>query len=267
MITDSFIFLEKVGDKVEQNIWSSGISNWDSFLRAKSIKGMSMHRKLYYNRKILNARKALYSFNSGYFLDLIPQSEMWRLYNFFKEDAVFLDIETTGLGKENDITVVGLYDGISTKIMIKGINLDFNALKKELQKYKLIVTFNGASFDLPFIEKTCPGLLPNIPNFDVKSITGRLGLKGGLKEIEKTLGIKRTHAIEKFYGGDALTLWRMYRATGDDYYLNLLVDYNEHDIINLKILAEHCVKKMKELLNGNLGAKALPRHACLEYDP
>src|SRR3989338_6050674 len=247
MIAQSFIFLERVGDKIEKNIWRNGIYDWHSFINRKHIKGLSRHRKLYYDRKILNARKALYNFDSNYFIDLLPQSEMWRLYNFFREDAVFLDIETTGLSKNNDdITVFGLYDGINTKIMIKGINLDYNALKKELQKYKLIVTFNGASFDLPFIEKRYPNLLPKVPNFDVRSITDRLGLTGGLKNIEKTLGIKRNPIIEKFYGGDALTLWRMYRATGDDYYLNLLVEYNEYDIMNLKIVAEHCVKKMKE---------------------
>ena len=252
MITQSFIFLERIGGKLEQNIWRNGIHNWDNFLKRKNIKGLSRHRKLYYDRKILNARKALYNFDSGYFLGLLPQSEMWRLYNFFKEDAVFLDIETTGLSKNNDdITVFGLYDGINTKIMIKGINFDYGELKKELQKYKLIVTFNGASFDLPFIEKRYPGLIPKIPNFDVRSLADKLGLNGGLKKIEKTLGIDRSQIVDKFYGGDALTLWRMYRATGDEYYLNLLVEYNEYDIINLKIVAEHCVKKMKEKVLSN----------------
>ena len=209
MIASTFLFLERIGDKLEQNIWRNGVYNWDSFLKRSSIKGLSRRRKLYYDRKILNARKALYNFDSGYFIDLLPQSEMWRLYDFFKEDAVFLDIETTGLDSaSSDITVFGLYDGINTKIMIKGINLDFSSLKKELQKYKLIVTFNGASFDLPFIEKIYPNLLPKIPNFDVKSVTDRLSLKGGLKQIEKSLGIKRSNIVDKFYGGDALTLWR-----------------------------------------------------------
>jgi len=253
MITNSFIFLERIGNKLEQNIWKNGIDNWENFLERNKIKGLSKHRKLYYDRKILNARKALYNFDSSYFLDLLPTSEMWRLYDFFREDAVFLDIETTGLSKnENDITVFGLYDGINTKIMIKGINFDCNELKKELQKYKLIVTFNGASFDIPFIEKIYPNLLPKIPNFDVKSATDKLNLKGGLKNIEKILGIKRTPIVEKFYGGDALTLWKMYRATGDEHYLNLLVEYNEFDVINLKIVAEHCVNKMKEkIINEN----------------
>lgn len=269
MLTNTFLFLERIGDKLEKNIWKNGIPDWDNFLRRKNINGLSRHRKLYYDRKILNARKALYNFDSSYFLKLLPQSEMWRLYNFFKEDAVFLDIETTGLSnKNNDITVFGLYDGISTKIMIKGINLNYNILKNEFKKYKLIVTFNGASFDLPFIKKTYPDLLPKIPNFDVKSIADKLGLKGGLKNIEKNLGIERSAVVDKFHGGDALTLWRMYRATGDDHYLNLLVDYNEYDIINLKIVAEKCVKMMKEILfNNNFRANALPWHASLKNNP
>jgi len=247
MITNSFIFLERVGEKLERNIWKDNVHDWNDFLKAGKIKGFSKHRKLYYDRKILTARKALYNFDSSYFLDLLPQSEIWRLYDFFKEDAVFLDIETTGLSKLNDdITVFGLYDGLNTKVMIKGINLNFNLLKSELQKYKLIVTFNGASFDLPFIEKRYSNVIPKVPNFDVKSLTDKLGLKGGLKKIEKVLGIKRTHIVENLYGGDALTLWKMYRATGDEYYLNLLVEYNEFDLINLKIVAEHCIKRMKE---------------------
>ena len=115
-----------------------------------------------------------------------------------------------------------------------------------MEKYKLIVTFNGSSFDIPFINKCYPGLLPKIPNFDIKSVTDRLNLKGGLKEIEKKLGIKRNKIIEKFYGGDALMLWKMYRATGDDYYLKLLVEYNEEDIINLKTIADYCVEKLNK---------------------
>src|SRR3989338_8475650 len=213
MIRNSFIFLERVGNKLEKNIWSNGISDWDSFLKKESINGLSKPRKLYYDRKLMEARKHLFDANSSYFLDILPQSQNWRLYDFFKEDAVFLDIETTGLSKmHDDITVFGLYDGLNTKTMIKGINMDYGGLKKELQKYKLIVTFNGASFDLPFIEKRYPNLLPKVPNFDVRSVTDRLGLKGGLKNIEKLLGIKRNPIIDRFYGGDALALWRMYRA-------------------------------------------------------
>jgi len=137
--------------------------------------------------------------------------------------------------------MIGLFDGINTKIMIRGINLDINFLKKELKNYKLIVTFNGSSFDLPFLKKRYPDLIPNIPHVDLKTVCQRSDLKGGLKQIEKKFNIKRNKIIEEMYNGDPFTLWRMYRATGDDYYLNLLVEYNEEDVINLKIIADKII--------------------------
>lgn len=246
MIQNSFIFLEGIGKKLEKSIWKQGIKDWDFFVKKDKIKGISKSRKLYYDGQLLKAKKFLYSFDSSYFSRIMPQNEMWRLYDFFKEDAVFLDIEVDSIDINGDITVFGLYDGIVTKTMIKGINLNYNFLKKELQKYKLIVTFNGSSFDLPFIKKRYADLLPDIAHFDVKSVTKKVGLEGGLKQIEKALGIKRENRIvEELYNGDPLTLWKMFRATGDDYYLNLLVEYNEEDVINLKKIAEYSIDKIK----------------------
>ena len=155
-------------------------------------------------------------------------------------------LDTSGIGRFDTITVIGLFDGIDTKTMIKGINLDFSCIARELKRYKIIVTYNGAAFDIPFIRKRHPGLLPDIPHFDLKPACDRIGLTGGLKEIEKKMGIKRNSIIEKMHGGDAATLWRMHRATGDEYYLRLLVEYNEEDVINLKTIAEHVVEKLKE---------------------
>jgi uncharacterized protein YprB with RNaseH-like and TPR domain len=47
------------------------------------------------------------------------------------------------------------------------------------------------------------------------------------------------------YGGDAIKLWRIFRASGDEYYLNLLVEYNEEDVINLKKISDYVIKKLK----------------------
>ena len=250
MIEQSFIFLDKVSNKTEQNLWEQGINSWDSFIDAKKVKGISKARKGYYDRQLIKAKSALYAFDSSYFFKL-PQSEMWRLYGFFKNECVFLDIETSGMYEKDDITVIGLYDGLETKTMIKGINMDFYELKKELMKYKLIVTFNGATFDIPFIKKRY-SFLPNIPNFDLRVACSRLGLNGGLKEIEKTLGIKRNNIIEKMYGGDALLLWKMFRASGDDYYLRLLVEYNEEDVFNLKKIADYVYEDLSDKVKQSM---------------
>ena len=249
MILQTFLFLPGINEKTEHNIWNQGIKDWHDFLNAKSIKGISAKRKGYYDRKILEARKELYNTNSAYFADKLPRSEHWRLYDFFKEDTCFLDIETSGVEKGAYITIVGLFDGINTKTMVRNKNMDFKALKKELQHYKLICTFNGSSFDIPFLEKIYPDLIPKLPHMDLRHLCARIGLKGGLKQIEKELGIKRTSTIvERMYGGDAIKLWRTYLATGDEYYLKLLIEYNEEDIINLKQIANIVCGKLKKSL-------------------
>ena len=59
-----------------------------------------------------------------------------------------------------------------------------------------------------------------------------------MKNIERTLNIGRKQLVADMNGGDALTLWRMYRGSGDEHYLNLLIEYNEEDVINLKTIAD-----------------------------
>lgn len=251
MIQQTFQILDRIAENKEKSLWHKGIDSWQTFIAKDNIKGISKTKKSYFNRQLIKARHALYQFNSSYFIDKIPTTETWRLYGFFKTDAVFLDIETEGVGKNSDITVVGLFDGIETKTMIKGVNLDYKILKQELSKYKLIITFNGSSFDLPFIKKRYD-ILPQAPHIDTMHCCARLGLRGGLKCIEKSFGIERNKIIEKFAGGDVLTLWRMYKATGDNYYLDLLVEYNEEDVINLKKIMNYCYDNLKEQLKNEI---------------
>ncbi|MEA3515514.1 MAG: ribonuclease H-like domain-containing protein [Nanoarchaeota archaeon] len=247
MIRNSFIMLRRIKEGMEKKLWNQGITSWNKFIFAKKIKGISQARKLYYQRFLSKAGNALYNFDSSYFKSILPSTETWRLYDFFKEDAVFIDIEISGMAKYDNITVIGLFDGMETKIMIKGVNLDTDVIKEELSRYKIMLSFNGSSLDLPYIKKRFPGLLPDIPHIDLRHCCARVGLKGGLKDIEKQLGIKRANKIvERMYGGDPLKLWKMHKATGDDYYLNLLVSYNEEDIINLKPIADYCYKNLKE---------------------
>jgi len=248
MIRKSFIFLEKISSKTENNIWSDNIYSWDSFLKQEKIKGISRQRKSYYDRQIIKARNALYNFDSSFFTNRLPLSEIWRLYDFFRDEAVFLDIEASP--HDGDITVVGLFDGFETKTYIKGVNLNQDVLKKELSRYKLLVTFNGLSFDIPMLKRKFNDIIPDVPHFDLRFACKRAGLEGGLKMIEKNLGIKRCKEAELMNSYDAVYLWNSWQK-GYNEALDILIKYNEEDVINLKPIADFVYRRLTVLTTGS----------------
>jgi len=238
MIRSSFILLENIGKKKEVNLWNSGIKDWHDFLKEEKLKGISKGKKGYYSRRIKEAQKALAADDPHYFIGKLPAKEMWRLYPDFKEDCCFLDIETDSYG---DVVVVGISNYYTTNTFVKGFNLEKGLLEKELAKYKLLVTFNGGAFDLPKLKKQ---LLVEIkvPHLDLKPLCVNLGLKGGLKEVERVLNLKRPAHLY----GNPVELWRAFHASGDREYLELLVDYNREDVENLKGVMDVVYKKMTE---------------------
>ncbi len=249
MITQTFTFLDGIARKTELQLWQSGITDWNKFLDKQRIFNISTKSKIYYDYELKNAKKALLDNDASYFAQKFPSTDTWRLFDYFRDEAVYLDIEATGFGNEGYITVVGLFDGNDTKTMVKDINLDIKRLAEMLLKYKLIITFNGSSFDLPMLAKKYPVLqnvFAQIPHIDLRHLCAEVGLVGGLKKIERELNIKRENFwVERIHGGDAAQLWRMWQGSKDEYYLQLLIEYNEEDIVNLKRIMEHCYKEMK----------------------
>ncbi len=235
MLKESFVVLPGVRHGTECKFWSQNINSWDDFLAAEKVKGISKSRKESFDWKLKETMRHLKDGNSSFFAKMPDQ---WRLYNEFKDEAVYLDIETNGY--YSGITVIGLFDGFDTKTFVRGFNLDRSLLIKELSKYKLILTFNGASFDLPVIDRFF-NFRPHIPHIDLRFVCQKLGFTGGLKVIEKQQGIHRRAEVEALSGSDAVYLWEMWKSTGDRDYLNKLVWYNEEDILNLRPLAEKMI--------------------------
>ena len=179
------------------------------------------------------------------FYDALPKCESWRIYDEFRDNAVFLDIETTGLSPYYDrITIVGLFDGKEAKVFIAGKNMD--SFMEEIRKYSVIITYNGSLFDLPFIKAHFPDF--TFPaQIDLRFLLKRLGYSGGLKQIEGRFGIARDAGIKDIDGFEAVRLWNRYRR-GDNEALRLLIEYNTADIVNLKILMEKGYEMMRERL-------------------
>ncbi|PIN76800.1 hypothetical protein COV17_01085 [Candidatus Woesearchaeota archaeon CG10_big_fil_rev_8_21_14_0_10_36_11] len=237
MIKNSFIFLEKVSTTKEKNVWGQGITDWQDFIKTKKIKRISPQKKQYYNRKIQEAQHALSEDDSSYFINKLPKKEMWRLYDYFKDECCFLDIEVDSYGK---MVLIGISNYFSSNFFVKGVNLDKKNIEKELSKYKLMVTFNGHSFDIPKIQKQM-GIKMQIPHIDLKPHCVTLGFSGGLKEVEKILNLKRPSHLY----GNPVDLWKAFHASGDKEYLDLLIEYNKEDCENLKSIMDHVYKIYK----------------------
>jgi len=184
--------------------------------------------------------------NIRFFLDKLSPADIWRLFGRFKDKAVYLDIETSGLYQGVDeITVIGLYDGTTTKTFVQGINLV--EFESEMDTYELIITFNGAQFDLPFIRRQFPNIFLPLAHIDLRFFLKKLGYRGGLKAIEKSFGLHRASAINGMDGYEAVLLWKAYQW-GDESALNRLIQYNTADIVHLKPLMEEGYEEMKTRL-------------------
>jgi len=243
MLEHTFIHIPGIGPRTEEKIWNRGIHTWQEFLdHAGAV--ISPGRDRFIGRE-LEASMA-HREDISFFSERLCPGEMWRLFRTFKGRAVYLDIETSG-GYQgvDDITVIGIYDGVHVQTFVNGINLD--DFEVAIAAYDLVITFNGACFDLPFIRSRFPGISLPPAHIDLRFLLKKLGYAGGLKRIEKDLAITRESGIEGMDGFEAVRLWQAYQW-GDDAALETLIRYNRADIVNLKPLMEIGYQEMKARL-------------------
>ena len=232
MLINTFLHIQSIGAITEQRIWDSGLRDWNSFSDDISIP-LSDSRKYLLKSGIDESRQHLYKGNPVYFSKCLPSNQSWRFFPEFRDSTVYLDIETTGLDRHfNDITTIALYDGHEIKTYVQGQNLD--DFIEEIYKYKVIVTYNGKSFDIPFIEHYFNIRLDNA-QIDLRYVLYSLGFRGGLKGCERQLGMDRGDLsdIDWFF---AVLLWGEYQRTGDQKALDTLLAYNVQDTLNLEKL-------------------------------
>jgi len=241
MLKNTFIHIPGIGHQKEQLLWQNKIATWDDFL-TNNIKFLPKTTTNYIRKNIEISKKQYKKQNHLYFSQSLPMKEHWRAYPDFS--TCFLDIETTGLSKHrNKITTIGIHDGKDSKVFIRGMNL--HRFAEEIKNYSTIITFNGARFDLPFIKEKFPEIKFDQLHIDLMYTLRELGYTGGLKRIEKILGIGRDDEIDGVDGFEAVRLWKKYEK-GDSNALKKLVAYNLADVENLKILMNFVFKKKTE---------------------
>lgn len=231
MIKNSFLHIPKIGAKTEEKIWYSGITTTEEFVKSpvKSIPIKTRERIVnHLNGSNINAE------DPHYFYDNLPSNEQWRIFKRFQHTTAYIDIETTGLSSYRDeITTIALYDGNNIKHYVNGENLD--DFKKDIFNYQVIVTYNGKTFDVPFIESFFNIEIPHC-HLDLRYILKSLGYSGGLKCCEKQLGIGRGDDLDGVDGFMAVLIWNHYQRRNDKKALETLLAYNIEDVLNLEYL-------------------------------
>ena len=232
MLKNSFLHIPGIGTATEQWFWDSGIYNWKDFLQNCPSR-LSQLKIDAVSSCIEESHRHLESGNPNYFSQLLPANQHWRIFPEFRDSTVYLDIETTGLNRFHDpITTISIYDGKSIYYYVNGQNLD--EFRYDIYKYNLIVTFNGKTFDVPFIEKYF-GIRLDHAHIDLRYVLGSLGYRGGLKSCETQLGIDRGD-LKEIDGFFAVQLWHDYQKTGNPKSLETLLAYNIQDTLTLENL-------------------------------
>jgi uncharacterized protein YprB with RNaseH-like and TPR domain len=256
MLTSSFIFAKGMNEELERALWAHGVTSWELLRRhpeeASEVLGAARGQRLL--EAVNEAQQAHLTKDLGWFRANWPERELWRLWQGYcaPERVALVDIETTGLTPGYDqITVIGLADISSQRAFVAGRPQSgdemLDAFRNAIRQYDLMVTFNGAGFDVPFIEKHFreANFRFEQPHIDLLPVSRSLGLGGGLKDIEKQLGIVRPAEIKDMRGTEAIQLWGAWKQ-GDAAAYKKLTTYCKADCSNLREFAEHLYRRKWE---------------------
>ena len=233
MLKRTFQHIHGIGEKTEKRLWAEGVTSWEEFLNSPRQAILPQWQRDMVCGELEKSFYALERREARYFTEKLSPSLHWRLYPEFGQRIAYLDIETTGLicGR-SFITVIGLYDGERPRVYVQGQNL--SRFAEDIEEFTLLVTYNGKLFDLPCIRQEF-GLPLDQAHIDLRYPLATLGYKGGLKKIERSLGLEREGPLALLDGWCAVLLWQ-YHEQGAEGALETLLRYNLEDVIHLPTL-------------------------------
>jgi uncharacterized protein YprB with RNaseH-like and TPR domain len=261
MLEHTFCHINGIGARSEAELWAKGALSWEDALAGRFEASRPF--KDFLKRKIEESAQQLEAGNARFFSERLGSGFAWRMFNAFRRSTVYLDIETTGVSGEGEhITTIAMYDGERVHSYVH----DENPLwvREFLAQFKVVVTYNGKSFDVPMIRKHL-SLEMDHAHLDLRFILASLGLKGGLKGCERRLGISREE-LDGADGYTAVLLWEDFRRTGARKSLETLLAYNALDAANLETLMVMAYNmKLAETPFHDSHALPLPEKPCNPY--
>ena len=235
MLTGCFSHLPGIGKAISKMLREAGITSWDEALRHPALP-FTPDLKAEFIRGLKESQKRLEADDAIWFSERLSAAEQWRLFPHFKHSAAYMDIETSGLAWPHaQITTISVYDGENLKVYVNGRNLE--DFLTDIQEYSLLVTWNGRMFDVPFINRAMHTEL-KMAHLDLFPVFRSMGIKGGLKKVEKQLGLDRAE-LDGVDGYTAVQLWREYTRAGYAGALETLLAYNAEDVFSLEFLSHY----------------------------
>jgi uncharacterized protein YprB with RNaseH-like and TPR domain len=235
MLERTFVHAHGIGYHSERRLWEQGADSWEAFLAGADGYQLPSGRRSLLVDTITRSPEALRVGDYRFFQQRLAQRDHWRAWQSFPGRVAYLDIETYGGTDFDNVTVVGLYDGVRLRQFVRGEDLlDFD---EALDDIAVLVTFNGSGFDLPVLKNAFPRVRFDMLHVDLCSTLRRLGFSGGLKRIERQVGLERSPETAALGGWDAVRLWRQC-LYGSLEARELLLRYNAEDVLNMVPLAD-----------------------------
>lgn len=232
----AFLHLPGFGPKKIVALRASGVICWSDLLHHLhlDLPGLEDNAPEWV-KAIWRDEQAIATQNIAHLVSTLHRSDHWRILADFLDQATYLDIETTGDQQRPEITLIIAKHKGSLHTYTAEHNLDdFLHL---LDDITMLVTFNGASFDVPQMENHFHIPMRDIAHIDLRWVCYHTQLRGGLKEIERAIGLIRPPDLIGMDGAEADWLWQRWKATGNPALLNRLTRYCAADVIGLEHLS------------------------------